>query len=329
MAAHFQHPNAIVESTRIGSGTRVWAFAHVLPGAVIGADCNICDGVFIENDVVIGDRVTLKCGVQVWDGITLEHDVFVGPNATFTNDPLPRSRLPSEHWEPSVRTVVRRSASIGANATILPGLTIGANSVVGAGAVVTRDVPPNAIVVGNPARITGYVDSAYPTFEESHVAASGDHLRTLRVAGAALHRMPLIKDLKGALTFGEMGQHLPFEVKRYFVIFDVPSREVRGEHAHQALHEFLICLRGSCAVALDDGRTRDEVTLDAPTVGLHVPPMVWRVHYKYTADAMLLVLASDAYRADDYIRDYDEFVALTREATAPAGPVARRQSPGE
>ncbi len=326
MAAHLQHPQALVETTRIGVGTRVWAFAHILPGAVIGADCNICDGVFIENDVVIGDRVTLKCGVQIWDGITLESDVFVGPNATFTNDPLPRSRPPSQQWKPSARTVVRCSASIGANATILPGLTIGANSIVGAGAVVTRDVPPNAIVVGNPARITGYVDTAHPAFEEPHVAASRDNHRALHVAGATLHRMPFIKDLKGALSFGEIGQHLPFEVKRYFVIYDVPSREVRGEHAHYMLHEFLICLRGSCAVALDDGRTRDEVALDSPTIGLHVPPMVWRVHYKYSPDAMLLVLASDLYRAEDYIRDYDTFVRLARGGPAPTVPAAETQS---
>jgi acetyltransferase-like isoleucine patch superfamily enzyme/dTDP-4-dehydrorhamnose 3,5-epimerase-like enzyme len=327
MAVHFQHPQALVESTRIGAGTRVWAFAHVLPGAVIGADCNICDGVFIENDVVIGDRVTLKCGVQVWDGITLENDVFVGPNATFTNDPLPRSRPPSQHWEPTLRTLVRRSASIGANATILPGLTIGANSIVGAGAVVTRDVPPNAIVVGNPARITGYVDAAHPAFEEPQAASSRDNLRSLNVAGTTLHRMPFIKDMKGALTFGEIGQHLPFDVKRYFVVYDVPSREVRGAHAHYALHEFLICLRGSCAVALDDGRARDEVVLDDPTIGLHVPPMVWRVHYKYSPDAMLLVLASDLYRAEDYIRDYDAFVALARGGALPANPLAARQMP--
>jgi acetyltransferase-like isoleucine patch superfamily enzyme len=314
MAKHFQHPQAIVETSNIGAGTNVWAFAHVLPGAVIGSDCNICDGVFVENDVVIGNRVTLKCGVQVWDGITLEDDVFVGPNATFTNDALPRGRRPG--WKPSVRTVVRRMASIGANATILPGLTIGANSLVGAGAVVTRDVPPNAIVVGNPARITGYVDTAFPRLEDTAPEPYKETLRDLRVSGAKLHRMPLIKDIKGSLTFGENAQHLPFVVQRYFVVFNVPSREVRGEHAHRTLHEFLICLHGSCALALDDGHVRDEVTLDSPTIGVHVPPMVWRVHYKYSPDAILLVLASDLYQADDYIRDYDEFVALIRARTA-------------
>src|SRR6187431_1820384 len=143
MADYFVHPQALCESASIGAHTRVWAFAHVLPGARIGADCNICDHVFIENDVVLGDRVTVKCGVQLWDGLRAGDDVFIGPNATFTNDQFPRSKQrPSEF----LRTVVSRKASIGANATILPGVTIGQNAMVGAGAVVTRDVPANAIV---------------------------------------------------------------------------------------------------------------------------------------------------------------------------------------
>ncbi len=149
------HQHALVEpGARIGPGTRVWAFAHILPGAVIGQDCNICDQTFIENDVVVGDRVTIKSGVQLWDGVTLGDDVFVGPNATFTNDPFPRSRQRPTSFP---RTYVCNGASIGANATILPGLTIGEAAMVGAGAVVTKDVPPEAIVVGNPARIVGYV----------------------------------------------------------------------------------------------------------------------------------------------------------------------------
>ena len=264
---------------------------------------------FIENDVVIGDRVTIKCGVQIWDGITLEDDVFVGPNATFTNDPFPRSRQKPDAF---LRTVIRRGASIGANSTILPGLTIGANAMIGAGAVVTRNVPPNAVVVGNPARITGYGQtSAAPSLNPSQIDFDSQQ-RSLLKSGAELHRMPLINDLRGALTFGEVNTHLPFQPKRFFVVFDVPSREVRGEHAHHQLHEFLVCLRGSCAVAIDNGKHRDEVVLDTPTVGLHLPPKVWRVHYKYSADAILLVLCSAIYDAADYIRDYDEFLRLTR-----------------
>lgn len=148
---HFVHPGAIVEpGASIGDGTRVWAFVHVLGGARIGADCNICDHVFIENEVEIGDRVTIKCGVQIWDGITLENDVFIGPNATFTNDMYPRSKLYPDEYP---KTLVKAGASIGANATILPGITIGAGAMVAAGSVVTKDVPPDALVIGNPAKI--------------------------------------------------------------------------------------------------------------------------------------------------------------------------------
>src|SRR4051812_10638810 len=140
----FHHPMSIVESPNVGDGTRVWAFAHVLPGAAIGRDCNICDHVFIENDVIVGDRVTIKSGVQLWDGLRVEDDVFIGPNATFTNDPFPRSRHQPERFQV---TTVKRGASIGANATILPGRVIGQYSMIGAGAVVMHDVPPYAIVV--------------------------------------------------------------------------------------------------------------------------------------------------------------------------------------
>jgi acetyltransferase-like isoleucine patch superfamily enzyme/dTDP-4-dehydrorhamnose 3,5-epimerase-like enzyme len=313
MSDFFAHPNALVESPSIGAGTRIWAFAHVLPGARIGRDCNICDGVFIENDVVVGDRVTVKCGVQVWDGVVLEDDVFVGPNATFTNDPFPRSRRPPPTFS---RTTIGKGASIGANATILPGVQVGPNAMVGAGAVVTRDVPRNAVVIGNPARITGYVESHEGPAETRPGSGGTTALRALHVRGARLQRMPLITDMRGSLTFGEVGQHLPFDLKRFFVVFEVASREVRGEHAHRELHEFLICLRGTCSVALDDGESRDEVQLDSPTIGVYVPPRIWRVHYKYSPDAMLLVLASDVYKPEDYVRNYEDFLAMVKERDA-------------
>lgn len=140
---------AICESLTIGKRTRIWPFSHVLPGAVIGAECNICENVFVENDVIIGDRVTIKNGVQIWDGITIEDDVFVGPNATFTNDRYPKSKNKNFNLE---RTHISKGVSIGANSTILPGIRIGEGAVIGAGSVVTRDVEANCVVIGNPAR---------------------------------------------------------------------------------------------------------------------------------------------------------------------------------
>lgn len=148
------HPSADVQSPAIGAGSTVWQFCVVLAGARIGRDCNINAQCFIENDVLVGDRVTVKCGVQLWDGITLEDDVFVGPNVTFANDKYPRSKVYPESFQ---RTVVRRGASIGANATILGGVTIGEGALIGAGSVVTRDVPAGELWVGNPARSRGLV----------------------------------------------------------------------------------------------------------------------------------------------------------------------------
>lgn len=154
MSEPFIHPNAICESLNIGEKTRIWAFVHILPGAKIGEDCNICDFVFIENEVVIGDRVTIKSGVQIWDHIEIENDVFIGPNVTFTNDRYPRSKRYENLGE---KTTIKCGASIGANSTILPGITLGKHSMIGAGSVVTRDIPDYALAFGNPARIAGDV----------------------------------------------------------------------------------------------------------------------------------------------------------------------------
>jgi len=154
----FIHEKALVDKgATIGAGTRVWAFTHLLDGALVGDDCNICEQVFVEGDVVIGNRVTVKCGVQLWNGLRLEDDVFIGPNVTFTNDHFPRSKkYPTDF----LQTIVRKGASIGGGGVILPGLTIGEGAMVGAGAVVTTCVPAGAVVVGNPARVLRWLDGA-------------------------------------------------------------------------------------------------------------------------------------------------------------------------
>lgn len=149
------HPLADVKSEKIGAGTRIWQYCIVFEGAEIGGNCNLCAHTLIENDVVIGSNVTVKSGVFLWDGTRIEDDVFIGPNATFTNDLMPRSKVYPDAFK---RITVRKGASIGANATLLPGITVGSYAMVGAGAVVTKDVPDRAVVVGNPAKIIRYVE---------------------------------------------------------------------------------------------------------------------------------------------------------------------------
>jgi UDP-2-acetamido-3-amino-2,3-dideoxy-glucuronate N-acetyltransferase len=309
MSDVFVHEQALCESDAIGARTRIWAFAHVLEGARIGEDCNICDGVFIEGDVVVGDRVTVKCGVQLWDGVVLEDDVFVGPNATFTNDRFPRSR----QWlKANEETVVRAGASIGANATILPGLEIGLGAMVGAGAVVTRPVPPHAVVTGNPARITGYAQTSTAEAPTIPPATHEPGRTELGVGAVHVQRFAEFSDLRGRLTAGEFpAEAIPFTPQRWFLVYDVPSREIRGEHAHRVCHQFLLCISGRVTVAVDDGQNRGEVLLDDPTLGIYIPPLVWGSQYRYDADATLLVLASHPYDPDDYIREYDQFLLET------------------
>jgi len=314
MSDVFVHEQGLCESSDVGKGTRVWAFAHVLEGARVGTDCNVCDGVFVEGGAVVGDRVTIKCGVQVWDGVVLEDDVFVGPNATFTNDSMPRSKRWLDEYP---QTTVRKGASIGANATILPGVEIGMGAMVGAGAVVTRSVPPHAIVVGNPARIQGYTES--PQTEQIPVAPApeGEGRSTLGVSGVHLQRFAEFEDLRGALTAGELpSEDIPFTPQRWFLVYDVPGREVRGEHAHRVCHQFLICVAGKVNVAVDDGHKRGEVVLDRPSLGIYIPPLVWGTQYRYEEDAVLLVLASHPYDAGDYIREYDEFLRIVDSSQA-------------
>lgn len=299
----FVHPQGICESENVGEGTRIWAFSHVLPGARIGKDCNINDHVFIENDVVVGDRATIKSGVQLWDGVELGDDVFIGPNATFTNDVFPRSK---QYPDEFLRTHVHRGASLGANCVILPGLTVGRRAMVGAGAVVTRDVPADAIVAGNPARIIGY---AAGTAEIDVLPAAASEPRDL-VGGAKLLPVRVAEDLRGSLAAVEFADGLPFVPQRFFAVFGVPSSDVRGTHAHRECSQFLICLQGAVTCIVDDGHTRGAVRLDSPSTGLLLPPMTWGTQYQYTRDAVLGVFASHPYDNDDYIRDYEEFLEL-------------------
>jgi len=307
MKKYFVHDKGICESSDIGEDTCIWAFSHVLPGAKIGTGCNICDHVFIENDVIIGDRVTIKNGVQIWDGIRIGNDVFIGPNVTFTNDKFPRSKQLPERF---LRTVVEDGASIGANATILPGLRIGSKAMVGAGAVVTQNVPPHAIVTGNPARINGYVHAA----KRDGVIDSRTYLEQdrrepslLGVGNCKVWSLPRFRDLRGDLVPVEFELGLPFVPCRQFFVFGVSGHKVRGEHAHKSCKQFLIALNGALSVVVDDCNHACQLRLDNPNIGLYIPAGIWATQYEFSQDAILAVYASERYDPDDYIRSYDEY----------------------
>ncbi|MEO8155393.1 MAG: WxcM-like domain-containing protein [Rhizobacter sp.] len=266
-------------NARVGAGTRVGPHAVIEAFAQVGMQCAI------------------ESGAYVCSGTVIENGVHIGAHAAF-------AAAPGGAEPPAV---VKQGAWIGANASIMAGTVIGAKAIVRPGSVVTRSVPPGAIVEGNPANIVGYVDTtpmkaAMPTAPRGGVAPEATP-----VQGVTVHHFPVIPDLRGNLTVGEFERQIPFSPKRYFMVFGVPSREIRGEHAHRECHQFLICLRGSCAVVADDGTHKVEVTLDSPDRGLYLPPMTWGIQYKYSADAMLLVFASHYYDAADYIRDYAEF----------------------
>lgn len=299
------HKLADVQAEQIGEGTRIWQFCVVLPDAQIGKDCNICSNVFIENNVAIGDRVTIKCGVQLWDGLRLEDDVFIGPNVTFTNDPFPRSRQRPDVF---AETIIRAGASIGANATILPGLTIGRDAMVAAGAVVTRDVPAHAIVKGNPARISGYTHYEATASSEEIVGSPS----ASALSGVELIQLKKVTDLRGDLLAVDLAKDIPFKTARMFTVMNVPSHHIRGEHAHKECHQLLVCLQGSVTVAADNGRQRAEWVLDRSDVGLHILPYTWAAQYRYSPDAVLAVFASHPYDAADYIRDYELYLAAVK-----------------
>jgi acetyltransferase-like isoleucine patch superfamily enzyme len=258
--------------------------AHVAPEARIGPGCRIGPGAVVP------------------PGCILAGDVTVGPNAVFVEPDGANGQRPARA-ESGVR--------IGASAVIHPDLTLAAGVVVRPGSVVTRSVPHGAIVEGNPATIVGYVD-AERSLDVPAPIIDGTFegpVRATPVDGVTLHRLKVVPDLRGNLTVGEFERDIPFLPLRYFIVFGVPSLETRGEHAHRCCHQFLICVRGSCAVVADDGRRRVEVRLDSLGTGLYLPPMVWGIQYKYSADAALLVFASHHYDPADYIRDYGEFLS--------------------
>ncbi len=234
--------------------------------------------------------------------VHLDENVQIGPQVIFVEGGDIRV---------GERVVIETACVIG------QGVCIGSGAYLRAGSVVLRDVPANAVIEGNPAQIVGYriangASQGQTSLYDAKEFAGKDApaLIELGVGGSSFHRMRCITDPRGSLTVGEIEKELPFHPERYFMVFDVPSSELRGEHAHKQCAQFLLCVNGSCRVLLDDGNHRCEVTLDRPDLAVYMPPMIWGTQYRYSTDAVLLVFASRAYEAEDYIRSYDEFQGL-------------------
>jgi UDP-2-acetamido-3-amino-2,3-dideoxy-glucuronate N-acetyltransferase len=294
------HPTAVfpegIDAPDVGLG----AFSVVQSGASLGSRCLLGPQVVVESGAILGDDVVVRGQVLLPGGLTVGDRVLIGQHATFIEHRDASDARPTRTGQE-----IGPDATIGANSTILGGITIGRNATVGAGAVVTHDVPPNAIVVGNPARIVGYAGGTTPIDSSGPDAV----VPVSRVPGVELRKLMRATDLRGSLIAANFAKDLPFLPRRAFVVFDVSSKHIRGAHAHRACEQFLICLSGSLTCVVDDGDARQEVVLDRPDIGLHMPAMIWGTQYNYTEDARLLVFASHEYDPDDYIRDYDEFLA--------------------
>lgn len=283
----------------------VMSHSHVSTAPALGvhATAIIAPNAEIAPTASVGAGSRVDAQARIAPGTRIGKEVRVGERALFVD---PDGAPPTE---------VLDHASIGSGAIVYPGLTIGGGALVQAGAVVTRSVPPTAIVSGNPAEIVGYVGAHEPAAAARAMPARASGVVQTAVSGVSVHQFPVITDLRGALTVGEFGQlerQIPFVPQRYFMVYGVPNREIRGEHAHHACHQFLICVNGSCAVVADDGHHRVEVLLEGPSQGIYLPPMTWGIQYKYSSDAVLLVFASHHYDAADYIRNYDQFLTLAR-----------------
>lgn len=230
-------------------------------------------------------------------GVTLGTGTLLEPHVIF-------QRIAAEPCDAILGERVR----VGAGALIGRGVRVGTGAIIRPATVVLQDIPDNAIVTGNPARIIGYTQY-FENDASSNISGLSSDRPSMKVGvgGVTLHQMKLVKDLRGDLSVGEVEKDIPFPIKRYFLVFNVPSEKTRGEHAHYGCHQFLVCVKGQCSVVVDDGSNRREIELNAPNIGLHLPPLTWGIQYKYSDDAVLLVFASHEYEAGDYIRSYSEF----------------------
>jgi len=242
----------------------------------------------------------IKAGAYIADSAILEDQIHIGHNAVILSGTADNI------------TKICYGVVIGSNSTIYEGVIIGSKAVVRPGSVVNRSVPPLAVVEGNPAKIVGYVETSTSQVDTKVDRLPLPGVTQTSVSGVNIRNLPNVPDIRGNLTVGEFEKQIPFSTNRYFLIYDVPTAETRGEHAHIECHQFLIAVKGTVHVVADDGSNREEFVLDRPSMGIHLPPMTWGIQYRYSNDAVLLVFASHYYDSADYIRNYDEFVSTKK-----------------
>jgi len=270
MAAQI-HPTALCVGAQLAPDVEVGAYSIIEGGARLGRGTRIASHVSIASGARIGEQVRVGTGGRIGSGCQVDDGVEIGAQA-----------------------VVTEGVHIHVGARVLPGT------------VVSMSVPPHAIVEGSEAAITGYVDAGTDIAPLANMTPQQS--KESRVKGVKVYEMRDIPDLRGALSVGEFDKDLPFAPKRYFLVHDVASERIRGEHAHIRCQQFLICTHGACSLIADDGKNRQEFRLDRPNLGVYLPPMVWGIQYKFTREAVLLVFASEHYDPKDYIRNYDEFL---------------------
>lgn len=293
-----KHPTAICESTSVGNDCRLDAHSFVGRDVSLGDGCVVHAGATVEGATRLGHRVIIGAGAHVSSDATLDDEVQLEAGACVgASDP---------DGSAGAQRPARLAAGVfvGANAVVTTGVSIGRHALIDANTVVRNDVPPFAIVRGNPAAIDGY-RSTMQVPPPMPVSATG---ATPHVDGVAWLNLPLVEDMRGDLVIAQFNKNLPFVPRRTFIVHNVPSARIRGEHAHRECHQVLLCVTGSVHVLTDDGRNRQEFRLDTPSVGLHLAPYVWGTQYNFSPGAALLVFASHDYAADDYIRVYDEFL---------------------
>lgn len=267
------HPTSLCSGAQLAAGVEVGAYSVIEPGAVVDKAARIGPQVNIASGARIGEAARVGAGARIGAGCIIDAKVDVGANS-----------------------VIADGVRVQIGARVLPGTTV------------SMAVPPYAIVAGTEGAITGYVDADSEAASPAVAAQAGS--QESRVRGVRVYEMRDIPDLRGALSVGEFGSELPFLPKRYFLVHDVASERIRGEHAHRQCHQFLICIHGACSLIADDGKNRQEFRLDRPSVGVHLPPKVWGIQYKFTHDAVLLVFASERYDPADYIRGYHDFLEI-------------------